>query len=138
MTGPGEGKLKLEAEVYVNGEPLLGADVYIHVKGYSLARVTHLDVEHEELNGFVKPKSGRFLKVMGVKHGLRVEGRQWVLVVKSKELEGLLGVGEETYAWVGGKFGGIYIGFKKKYVEKLEEKAWTLFGVRPRAARESL
>ena len=31
-------------------------DVYIHIKGFSLAKVTHLDVESEELNKILKPK----------------------------------------------------------------------------------
>jgi len=30
---------------------------------------------------------------------------------------------EKTRTWVGGKFGGIYIGFRKKEIEKLENLA---------------
>ncbi|MEM1746375.1 MAG: hypothetical protein QXR33_00285 [Candidatus Nezhaarchaeales archaeon] len=73
MTGPGEGKLKINAQVYVNGEPLRDVDVYIHVKGYSLARVTHLDIEHPDVNKYVKPHDGRFLKIVGVKGGFMVK-----------------------------------------------------------------
>ena len=39
MSGPGEGKIKIGK-----------ADVYIHVKGKSNARITHVDIELEELN----------------------------------------------------------------------------------------
>ena len=132
MTGPGEGKLKVEASVYINGEPLEDVDVYIHVKGYSLARVTHLDIEHPDVNKHFKPHSGKFLKIVGVEDGFVVDGGSLTMVVKSPVLQDLLEVGEETYAWVGGKSGGMYIGFKKKYIEKLEKKAITIYGVSPR------
>jgi len=132
LTGPGEGKIKLNASVYVNGELLRDVDVYIHVKGYSLARVTHLDIEHPKINEFIKPHSGAFLKIIGIKGGLMVKGRRWTLIVKSPVLRDLLTIGEETYAWVGGKIGGLYIGFKKKYIEKLEDKAMKIYNISPR------
>lgn len=44
MSGPGEGKHELK-----------GAKVYIHEKGKSLARITHIDVEHEDINKIIKP-----------------------------------------------------------------------------------
>lgn len=43
MSGPGEGKKLLR-----------GAKVYIHVKGKSGARITHIDVEHPSLNRIIK------------------------------------------------------------------------------------
>lgn len=134
MTGPGEGKLKVDALVYVGGEPLENVDVYIHIKGYSLARVTHLDIEHPDMNKYMKPHSGRFLKIVGVKGGFMIRDGSLIIIVKSPLLEDLLKVGEETYAWVGGKHGGIYIGFKKRYVEELEKKASKLYNVTPRRA----
>ena len=39
MSGPGPGKIKLGK-----------ADVYLHIKGKSNARITHIDVELDELN----------------------------------------------------------------------------------------
>jgi hypothetical protein len=36
--------------------------------------------------------------------------------------------GEKTRTWVGGKEGGIYIGFKKEQIEKLEKIAREKFG----------
>ncbi|MEM2822299.1 MAG: hypothetical protein QXE64_01780 [Candidatus Pacearchaeota archaeon] len=44
MAGPGEGKYALK-----------GAVVYIHEKGKSRARITHIDVEHPLLNEIIKP-----------------------------------------------------------------------------------
>ena len=50
MTGPGYGK------------KLLGkANVYIHEKGKSLARITHIDIELEELNKIIKPKQACYV-----------------------------------------------------------------------------
>lgn len=45
MSGAGEGKIELK-----------DAKVYIHVKGKSRARITHIDVEHPDLNKIIKPK----------------------------------------------------------------------------------
>jgi len=45
MAGFGEGKYLLK-----------NAKVYIHEKGKSRARVTHIDVEHPMLNSIIKPK----------------------------------------------------------------------------------
>lgn len=43
MSGAGEGKTELK-----------GAKVYIHEKGKSFARITHIDVEHPELGSIIK------------------------------------------------------------------------------------
>jgi len=64
MTGPGYGK------------KLLGkANVYIHEKGKSLARVTHIDIELAELNKIVKPGEASYVqgKEGGVFIGLKKE-----------------------------------------------------------------
>jgi len=58
------------------GKKLLGkANVYIHEKGKSLARVTHIDIELEELNKIIKPKEATYLqgKEGGVFIGLKKE-----------------------------------------------------------------
>ena len=45
------------------GKKLLGkADVYIHEKGKSLARVTHIDIELPELNKIIKNKEATFVQ----------------------------------------------------------------------------
>ena len=64
MTGPGEGKIKLGK-----------ADVYIHLKGKSLARVTHIDIELDKLNKIIKPGEASYVqgKKGGVFIGLKKE-----------------------------------------------------------------
>jgi hypothetical protein len=124
MTGPAEGKLLLKnARVYLDNKEI-PAEVYIHVKGYSLARVTHLDIEHEILNEIIKPEKGYFLSIYGVEGGIKVkfENKKFLLILHPFLTE-VLSSGEKTRTWVGGKEGGIYIGFKKEQIVKLEKIA---------------
>ena len=64
MSGPGKGKIKIGT-----------ADVYIHLKGESGARITHVDVELDELNKIIKDKESSYVggKPGGVFLGLRKE-----------------------------------------------------------------
>ena len=64
MTGAGEGK------------KLLGkANVYIHEKGKSNARVTHIDIELDDLNKIIKPGEASYVQAKegGVFIGLKKE-----------------------------------------------------------------
>ncbi|MEM5874492.1 MAG: hypothetical protein QW641_01000 [Candidatus Aenigmatarchaeota archaeon] len=119
MTGPGEGKLLLNgAKVYLNNEKI-PAEVYIHVKGYSLARVTHLDIEHEKSNSIIEAEKGGFFTIYGIEKGIKIDfGKKFVLVIYDF-LSKVLSKGEKIRAWVG----GIYIGFRKEQIVKLEKIA---------------
>jgi len=58
------------------GKKLLGkANVYVHEKGKSMARVTHIDIELDELNDIVKPGEASYVqgKEGGVFIGLKKE-----------------------------------------------------------------
>ncbi len=57
MSGPAKGKKKLGK-----------ASVYLHEKGKSRARVTHIDIELPELNEIIKP--GQATYVQGKKGGV--------------------------------------------------------------------
>jgi len=130
LTGPAEGKLPLECRVilYRDGERevLEGAQVYIHLKGYALARVTHLDVEHEALNRIYPPRGGSFQAIVGVDGGLEIRLPRGRIIVLNPLLNRVLAPGQVTRTWVGGKFGGIYVGFRKAEIGKLEELAGSL------------
>ncbi|MCD6510250.1 MAG: hypothetical protein J7L11_07700 [Thermoprotei archaeon] len=134
MTGPGPGKIPLTARVFL--EPphieLKGVEVYLHVKGYSRARVTHLDIEHPRINDIIPPSGGEFLRIQAFNGGLKIKLRRvvrfddrYVTEVRllCSDINRVIGPGESSIAWVGGKEGGIYLGFRKKYVEALEEIA---------------
>ncbi len=64
MSGPGEGKINLGK-----------AEVYLHVKGKSNARITHIDIESSELNKIIKDKESSYVagKPGGVFIGLKKE-----------------------------------------------------------------
>ncbi len=49
MSGEGEGKHELK-----------GAKVYLHEQGKSNARITHIDIEHEDINKIIKPKEATY------------------------------------------------------------------------------
>jgi len=49
MSGAGEGKYELK-----------GAKVYLHEQGKSNARITHIDIEHPEINKIIKPKEATY------------------------------------------------------------------------------
>ena len=136
MTGPAKGKLKLNnAKVILTDKKrqnVVNAIVYIHLKGYARARVTHLDIESEELNQIISNK-GRFLPIQGIKNGFRILiGKDKYLTVFHDLLKSLIAPGRKTIAWVGSKLGGIYIGFRKEFVIKLEQIARKEFNIEPR------
>jgi len=64
MSGPGEGKKFLGK-----------ANVYLHEKGKSFARATHIDIELEKLNKIIKGKEATYCagKEGGVFIGLKKE-----------------------------------------------------------------
>lgn len=144
MTGRAEGKLELKkAKVFLrDGKRIeLKAVVYIHLKGFSLARVTHLDIEHEALDNIIPPKRGYFLSIHGIKDGIEIilekekeiEFKNKEIKVKAIEIlhSYLAKLLEKTRTWVGGKFGGIYIGFRKNEIIKLEKIASEKFKMKP-------
>ncbi len=140
MTGPAPGKLRVEDAKVILVTPeevkTLDADVYIHVKGYSFARVTHIDVEHPELNNIVPPGTGIYAPVRGTGWGFTVSFERLikgvVLEVESRILSRIFRYGERSWCYVGGKHGGIFLGLRKEYVKRLEEIAKHVYGVEPK------
>jgi len=148
VTGPIKGKLEIDADVYFlskDGEVRLeDVSVYVHVKGYARARVTHLDIEDGVVKRLIYRGRGNFLDIRGVVGGIIIQAkmereievagkilRVWGLKVVSSDLNTILDVGETTRTWVGRKYDGLYIGFRKNEVAKLETLALGKFGLRP-------
>ena len=72
MSGQGEGKTELE-----------GAKVYIHEKGKSMARITHIDVEHPDLNKIIKEKEATYA---AGKHGGFFVGLKKEMIDRAEKL----------------------------------------------------
>ena len=119
--------------------------VCIHLKGYSLARVTHLDVEHELLDDLIPPKRGWLHEIQGIEGGIEIrlerekeveyQGsrlRPQYVQIRCPTLNEVLAQSQRTRTWVGGKFGGIYIGFRKPEIERMERIAREKYGIAPR------
>ncbi len=125
MTGPGEGKIPIKVDFYVE-DVRVACTAYIHVKGYLRARVTHLDIEEIE----AYPKN---TKVPAVIIG-RLDGVT-IILMKKLRINGiecrklritgisLIGKGKRSGGYVGVKEGGIYIGFRREIIDRLEEIA---------------
>jgi len=148
MTGPAAGKFPLKAEVFLlsgdKKKKVEDAVVYIHLRGYARARVTHLDIEHRALGKLIHRGMGNFLDIEGIKGGIIIQpkverqielhGKEIAvqgLAVLSPLLNEVLKEGETTRTWVGRKFDGIYIGFRRNEIAKLEGLAAREFGAEP-------
>jgi len=142
------GKIRIDAQVYlVSQEEKLKATeapVYIHVKGYMRARVTHLDVENRALGKIIHRGRGNMLEITGIQNGIQIKPKHPTeinldgtrIVVQSLELlhpilNKVLNTGDSTVTWVGRKYDGIYVGFKKLEIEKLESIVKKKYGVSP-------
>ncbi len=127
MTGPAEGKLSLDAHVYLNEEELDNAHMYVHLKGYARATVTHLDIEHPSLFDLIPPKVRTFIWIVGIEDGILIRTEKGDTVkVSYPLLNTVLPQGEKTKTCVGGKLNGLFIGFRKRELSKLEAIAETL------------
>jgi len=139
------GKLRLNAStVLMPYERKVDAEVYIHLKGYARARVSHLDIEKMGFGKVIRRGRGNFLEIRGVENGLEVilrEKRQIILdgeeltvssiVINHPLINEIIEREKSTKAWVGRKYDGIYIGFRKAELEKLEKIALKSFGIKP-------
>jgi len=139
------GKVRLDAStVLMPCERKIDAEVYVHLKGYARARVSHMDVEKMGLGKVIHRGRGNFLEIRGLEKGLEVvlrENRKIILngeeftvssiLVINPLLNKILERGNSTRAWVGRKYDGIYIGFKKAEMQKLEKMALENFGIKP-------
>lgn len=77
MSGPGEGKYLLK-----------DVKVYIHEKGKSLARITHIDIESDTIAKIIKPKETTYCagKIGGCFIGLKKEMlRRAEKIIKNKK-----------------------------------------------------
>jgi hypothetical protein len=87
-----------------------------------------LDIESEELNKILRPKEGGFFSIHGIEDGIEIKFEKHKVKVIHEYLKEVLSKNEKTRTWVGGKEGGIYIGFKKEQIVKLEKIAREKFG----------
>jgi len=139
------GKLRLNAStILMPCERKVDAEVYIHLKGYARARVSHLDIEKIGLGKVIRRGRGNFLEIRGVENGLEVILQDECQIILDEEeltvssivinyslLNEIIEKKKSTKAWIGRKYDGIYISFRKAELEKLEKMALESFGIKP-------
>jgi len=139
------GKFRVDAStILMPCERETDAEVYIHLKGYARARVSHMDIEKVGLGRVIRRGRGNFLEIKGVENGLEIvlkENRQILLdgeeiavssiLITSPLLNEIIEKEKSTRAWVGRKYDGIYIGFRKAELERLEKLTLEKFGIKP-------
>jgi len=133
MTGEAYGKLKIkDVKVFLvenDRRKEIPSNVYIHVKGFALARVTHLDIEAKNIEKLIRKEKGDFLSIYGIENGLKIKlNEKTFLEIIHPLMNKILKNNEKTRTWVGKKEDGIYIGFRKEEVRKLEKIAKEDFG----------
>jgi len=122
----------------------IDALVYLHLKGYARARVTHLNVEKIGLGRIIHLGRGNFLEIKGIRQGLEIFARESriieidgeqtpvsSIIIIYKPLNEVLKKDKMTIAWVGRKYDGLYIGFKREEMQRLEKVALEMFGMKP-------
>jgi len=139
------GKIKLDAQTFLlPRRDKVYASIYIHLKGYARARVSHLDIEKVGLGKVIHRGRGNFLQVKGIKQGMEITMRESKeveidgkksevssVIILNPLLNEVLEEGKSTKVWVGRKYDGIYIGFRKEEIENLEKAALEKFGIKP-------
>jgi len=125
MAGPSVGKISIDVEVFFEDKPIK-CNVYIHVKGYSRALVTHLDIE-----GFDVYADKKYIPavVVGKLDEVSIVLSNPITVssmkVKKIRIKGLriLSAGDRSGAYLRIKEGGVSLGMRRELIKKLEEIA---------------
>ncbi len=140
MTGPGPGKIEIDCEKMIvrlcKKTITIIPKVYIHIRGWSLARVTHIDVEHEKINEIlnIKPREIVGGILINNKEKINVRTRKAIFEIYSKTLTSLIPEAYRGGCVVGGKIGGIFIGVRREIIKILEEYGQK-FGYPPKSSR---
>lgn len=81
-----QGKPRLDAHaILMPCEREIDAKVYMHLKGYARARVSHLDVEKTGLGKVIRRGRGNFLEINGVKNYLEIVLREKCQIILDRE-----------------------------------------------------
>jgi len=141
VAGPSPGKIPLEAIVeLISGsrKEQIDAEVYLHIKGWSRALVTHIDVESPKLNSIItEPRQGFYARCIYKPSTLFIIALQAIrpCVIRIQEnmvFPRVFRSSGMTWCYIGGKDGGIYVGLRKEFIERFEDVARRVWGVEPR------
>ncbi len=117
----------------------LDAEVYLHLRGWSRARVTHVDVEapglEDRLLGGAGRGTGAWIRCLPDGVSVEPRGHPWRLELRGDELLATLRYEGGCRGYIGGKHGGVFIGMESRCLRILEKEASRQHGVAPRRTR---
>lgn len=119
----------VSADIYLDGVRLENAVTFMHIKGYGRARVTHVDIEDKKFNKILPPRHSDYPEVVWNSDTVKIPVKGHELVIISKTLGGIINLDGKLY--VRGKGKGIFFGFHKEQIQKIEEYATDL-GIPPK------
>uniref|UniRef100_UPI00307E2864 hypothetical protein n=1 Tax=Ferroplasma sp. TaxID=2591003 RepID=UPI00307E2864 len=123
------GKIMVSGTVFLDGNKLENAIIFIHVKGYSRARVTHIDIEDPALKKIILPRHSDYPEIDWNSSDVSIPVKGHELTIISNTLGNLIKLKGNIY--VGGKGKGIFLGLHKEQIKNVEEYA-TELGIPPK------
>ncbi|MEM0139512.1 MAG: transferase [Ferroplasma sp.] len=129
------GKIEVEGTVFLDGIKLQDARIFIHVKGYGRARITHIDIEDPALKKVILPRHSDYPEILWESCEVEIPVKGHILKIVSNVLGNLIKLNGNIY--VGGKGKGVFLGLHKEQIIELEKYATSL-GIPPQVHKKNL
>ncbi|AWR93281.1 transferase [Acidianus brierleyi] len=117
MEAKPSGKIPIEGKVWLDGKEV-ESKLFLHVRGYNRARVTHIDIEGEKIRGLIRPRHSVYPEVEW-KDKVEIPIYDHILILEIPEIK----LEFKGNLYVGGKGKGIFLGFHRDQIKILEEIA---------------
>ena len=127
------GKIMVSGEVFLDGVKSDDAIIFIHLKGYGRARVTHIDIESMAFKKILLPRHSDYPEINLDSDKVNIPVKEHELIIISTTLGKLMKFHGNLY--VRGKGKGIFFGLHRDQIKIIEEYASTL-GIPPKIAKK--
>jgi len=129
------GKIMVAGNVFLDGIELQNAIIFIHVKGYGRARVTHIDIESLAFRKILPPRHSDYPEIDWNSDKVCIPVKNHELIIISHTLGELIKLHGNLY--VRGKGKGIFFALHKEQIKSVEEYASRL-GIPPKTNKKNL
>ncbi len=119
-----DGKIEVNGEVFLDGENLEDVKIFIHVRGYGRARITHIDIEHPALKKVILPRHSDYPEIVWDSSEVEIPVKGHTLKIISKTLGNIIKLKGNIY--VGGKGHGIFLGLHHEQLIEIEKYTTSL------------
>ncbi len=124
----------VSAEIFLDGVKLNEAIIFIHVKSYGRAKVTHIDIESLAFRKILLPHHSDYPEIDWNSDKVSIIIKNHELIIISHTLGELIKFHGNLY--VRGKGKGIFFGLHKEQIKSLEEYALKL-GIPPKKIKKN-